>query len=99
MTYLKLYISDEASKWFIEEMEPEEGDMIRFYARYGGSSPLHEGFSLGVTIDQPMEPSVMLEENGLTFFVEEKDVWYFSGHDLYVDVDPKRNELSYRYEN
>lgn len=95
---MKIHISDEAKKWFLDEMDAEPGDMVRFYARYGGSSPLHEGFSMGVMIDQPMEAAVETKVNGITFFIEEKDVWYFSGYDLHVSVDETKNELSYRYE-
>lgn len=95
---MKIFISDEAKKWFKDEMYAEPGDMVRFYARYGGSSPLHEGFSLGVMIDQPMEATVTEQHDGITYYIEEKDVWYFSGHDLYVSVDETKNELSYRYE-
>jgi len=95
---MKIFISGEAKKWFTDEMDAEPGDHVRFYARYGGSSPLHEGFSLGVMMDQPIEAAVEEQLDGITFFIEEKDLWYFSGHDLHVSVDESKNELSYRYE-
>ena len=94
---MNIILSDQAMDWFKEEMEAHSGDTIRFYARYGGSSPLHEGFSLGVTKEEPMEPSVKFTNQGILFYIEERDVWYFDGHDLHVDVDPKLQELAYSY--
>lgn len=46
---MEIRLSEKALTWFKQEMEVEKGDFIRFYARYGGSSPFHEGFSLGMT--------------------------------------------------
>ncbi|KUP08225.1 hypothetical protein Q73_06810 [Bacillus coahuilensis m2-6] len=94
---MNIYISQEASNWFQHEMEAENGDTVRFFARYGGSSALHEGFSLGVTKDTPEDPGVTHLENDVTYFIEEKDIWYFDGHDLYVEFDQDRNELYYEY--
>ncbi|WP_144509811.1 HesB/YadR/YfhF family protein [Bacillus sp. FJAT-22090] len=94
---MKIFISPEAEIWFQNEMEAEAGDTIRFYARYGGSSAVQDGFSLGVTKDKPFEPSVTIKIADMLFFIEERDEWYFDGHDLYVDVDPKLEELAYTY--
>ena len=94
---MKVYISEEAQKWFKQEMEAVPGDTIRFYVRYGGSSPLHEAFSLGMTKDAPFEPAVTVMHNEVMYFIEERDEWYFNGHDLYVDVQTNTNELEYSY--
>lgn len=83
--------------WFQEEMEAKAGDKIRFYARYGGTSPLHDGFSIGMTMDTPVIPSVTLMLENILFFIEERDEWFFDGHDLYVNLDLKLDELSYTY--
>lgn len=94
---MKINISTDALKWFHEEMEADKGDKIRFYARYGGASPMHEAFSLGVTKDTPFEPSVTLMHEDIMFFIEERDEWYFNGHDLYVTFNDQSNELEYSY--
>ena len=62
---LKIVISDEAHRWFKDEMEAKSGESIRFFARYGGSSQLHDGFSLGVTKEQPDELAVKTEHDGV----------------------------------
>lgn len=94
---VKIFISSDALKWFQEEMEAKAGDKIRFYARYGGSSPLHDGFSIGMTMDIPVIPSVTVTIENILFFIEERDEWFFADHDLYVDVDPELEELAYTY--
>ena len=47
---MEIVIKEDALNWFKTEMEVISGDAIRFYARYGGSSPFHEAFSLVVII-------------------------------------------------
>ncbi|MEI4768122.1 hypothetical protein WAX74_00415 [Psychrobacillus sp. FJAT-51614] len=94
---MKIFVSTDALQWFQEEMEAQAGDNIRFYARYGGTSPINEGFSLGMTKDTPVIPSVTVTIENIIFFIEEKDEWFFNGHDLYVDVDTKLKELAYSY--
>ncbi len=97
MPDLKIVVSNEAVNWFKEEMEAVPGDSIRFFARYGGASPLHEGFSLGVTKENPDEVAVEKEIDGIRYYIEYRDKWYFLEHDLHVDLDSKVNELVYSY--
>lgn len=94
---MNIVISDNALAWFQEEMEAVSGEYIKFFARYGGSSPLHDGFSMGITKELPDEIAAVSEIRGIRFYVEERDLWFFDGHDLHVDVDTARNELSFRY--
>ncbi|WP_335868963.1 HesB/YadR/YfhF family protein [Bacillus sp. 2205SS5-2] len=94
---MDIYISTDAKKWFKREMELSDGDYIRFYVRYGGSSPLHEGFSLGLSKEEPLDLSVKKADDGVTYFIDEKDVWYFDGHDLYVEFNEELDEPRYEY--
>ncbi|WP_318614573.1 HesB/YadR/YfhF family protein [Sporosarcina sp. YIM B06819] len=95
---MKIILSTEALHWFTEEMAAKTGDSIKFFARYGGASPLHAGFSLGVRMEEPDEAAVQTEHNGVQFYIERRDEWYFQGHDLHVNVDPTVDELIYSYE-
>lgn len=94
---MNISFSDDALQWFKEEMQIEEGDFIRFYVRYGGSSPLHDSFSLGVNKEEPIDVGAKTSIEGTTFFVEENDLWFFSGHDLFVNFNEKLEEPSYEY--
>lgn len=95
---MNIVLSDDALKWFTEEMEAVSGDYIKFFARYGGSSPLHDGFSLGIMKELPDELVVETVMSGIHFYIENRDHWFFDGHDLHVTVDLKLNELVYSYE-
>ena len=95
---MEIKLSKEAMQWFRQEMEVESGDYIRFYARYGGSSPFHEGFSLGMTREQPHEIGVETVIDDIHFFIEKSDEWFFNEHHLLVDVNATNDELSYSYE-
>lgn len=94
---MQIIITDAALKWFTEEMDAEKGNMVRFFVKYGGSSPIQEGFSLGVTIDTPHESGAQTEKNGLIFFVEEEDLWYFDDYNLKVNVNEEIEELAFSY--
>ncbi|MEW4325659.1 HesB/YadR/YfhF family protein [Rossellomorea marisflavi] len=94
---MKIHLSDEALAWFKDEMLVDEGEYVRFYVRYGGSSPLHDSFSLGVSKEEPIEAVETLKKADRTFFIEERDLWFFDGHDLFVEFDSKRQEPVYEY--
>lgn len=95
---MEIKLSKEAIEWFQKEMEVENGDYIRFYARYGGSSPFHEGFSLGMNREQPHEMGIETVIHDIHFYIEKADEWFFNEHHLVVDVDVTNDELSYSYE-
>ncbi|MBB6446400.1 HesB/YadR/YfhF family protein [Bacillus benzoevorans] len=94
---MKIVISERASQWFKEEMELKQGDYVRFYIQFYGSSPVQETFSLGFTKDEPIDMAASTLAEGIIFFVEESDLWYFAGHDLHVDYHEKKDEIEYQY--
>ncbi|MBO0993007.1 HesB/YadR/YfhF family protein [Bacillus sp. SD088] len=94
---MEIKLTDRAAKWFESEMSLHSGDFVRFYVRYGGSSPIQQGFSLGVNKEEPMDPGIEMIKNGITYFVETRDVWYFDQYDLVVDYDEKQDEPIYDY--
>lgn len=93
---MNITISPEALQWFKKDMEATPNDMVRFFARYGGDSKLHEGFSIGVTIEQPDEAVIQTVEDDITFYIEARDLWYFKDYDLHVDVSG--SEIVYSHE-
>lgn len=94
---MNIIVSEEAFAWFTREMEAEAGDYIRFYARYGGSSKFHEGFSLGMNRELPHEIGVETIVDGIHFYIEARDKWFFNEHDLHVHVNTALDELTYEY--
>lgn len=94
---MKIHISNEAAAWYKEEMLLKDGDYIRFFARYGGHSTVQQGYSLGLSNEQPNDIGVEEKKDGVTYYVEDKDLWYFDNNDLFVDFNPKIKEPEFRY--
>lgn len=95
---MQLKISDQAAAWYQSEMELKEGSSIRFFVRYGGCSTVQKGFSLGVSNEQPeAEVGAQTMKNGTTFYILEKDLWYFDGHDLIVEYNENFGEPEFSY--
>ena len=95
---MKIVISPDALKWFKEEMDLQPGDKIKFFSKIYGSSPVQRGYALGFTKDnEPLSKSVSTVLDGIEFYVEETDEWFFDGHDLHVDYNPDIDELQFNY--
>jgi uncharacterized protein YneR len=93
---MEIHVSNEAAAWYKEEMKLNNGGFIRFFARYGGQSTMHQGYSLGISTDEPHDLAVKEEKIGITYYIEEKDLWYFDEQDLYVDFNPTLREPEFR---
>lgn len=95
---MQIIIDPAALQWFKREVGTGAGDEIKFYARYGGSSPVQDGFSLGFTAGEtPINMAVRKEVDGMLFYIEESDLWYFDGHDLHVVYNEGLDEIEYKY--
>lgn len=92
---MQITITKPAIKWFQKEIGLKEGDSIRFYARYGGFGGVHKGFSLAMEKMDPVNPGAETVENGIRFFVEESDIWYFDGKDLRIKYSRKFDEIEF----
>ena len=95
--WVKILISDQALEWFKREVQVEAGQSIRFYTKIYGTSPIREGYALGFTVDTDLENAVETTKEGITFYVEERDLWFFEGYDLLVGYDEKLDEVAYEY--
>lgn len=94
---MKIHITDDAAFWYKNEMLLNEGDYVRFFARYGGCSTVQQGFSLGISKEEPFQAGIQTTKDGITYYIEEKDLWYFDEHDLVVDFNRDANEPEYVY--
>ncbi|WP_221564691.1 HesB/YadR/YfhF family protein [Alkalihalobacillus sp. TS-13] len=94
---MEFTITQPAVQWFIKELDLSEGDNIRFFARVGGCSTVQSGYSLGISKEEPVEAGETFESDGITFFIENKDLWYFKDHDLKIKYSRKYDEISYDY--
>lgn len=94
---MKIEISKEALNWFKSEMAIPEGKGIHFYGKVYGNTNVHEGFSVGISVDQPETPLYQETIGDILFFTEENDAWFFGDYDLIVDYNKKLEEPSYTF--
>lgn len=84
---MKIHITDEALQYFKNEMEAQSGDTIRFFAKYGGSTDLTQGFSVGVHMEKVERAAVEEVVDGIHFVVSDQDDWLFQGQDVKVSIE------------
>lgn len=48
--------------------------------------------------EDPIEPVAQTTVDGITFFVEDQDIWYFDGHNLTVDINEEADEPMFMIE-
>ena len=94
---MKLTVTPKALEWFKHEIELEKEMGIRFFGKVYGKTQVHDGFSIGMSVDRPEHPLVAETVDGLLFFIEESDDWFFKGYDLKVDYNEKLDEPKYEF--
>ncbi|GEL78438.1 HesB/YadR/YfhF family protein [Tenuibacillus multivorans] len=93
---MNIHIEDQAIEWFMDEMDLDEGDVVRFYPKYGGTSVFQDGFSVAMDLSRANKPTVETEKQNISFQIDEKDVWFFKDQDLYIGL--KGGEVAYSNE-
>lgn len=94
---MKLTITPKAQEWFKRELELAEGQGIKFYGKVYGKTQVHDGFSVGMSVDIPESPLVETKLEDQLFYIEEADEWFFKGYDLVVDYDAELDEPKYEF--
>lgn len=95
---MKLTITPNAQNWFKKEIGPTQETGIRFYGKIYGKTEVHDGFSIAMSVESPEEPIIKEQIDGITYFIEETDDWFFKGYDLLVDYDAEMDEPIYKFE-
>ena len=90
---MKMTVTQPALEWFQSEWGFKSGDYVRVFVRYGGNSTIHEGFSLGIAKEEPKEIGMFATIEGITFYMEQDDVWYVNDKELTIDYQQKTDEL------
>lgn len=94
---MKITVLDNAHQWFKNELEIAPGGYVHFFGKYGGSTNVHTGFSTGMSLEEPTKTLVELNKDGITYYVNENDEWFFSNYDLTVDYDKNKDEPVYTF--
>ncbi|WZU01955.1 Fe-S cluster assembly protein HesB [Erysipelothrix sp. D19-032] len=80
---MKLTITNEAAKWYIEEMGLVPGDSIKFFGKVYGP---HGGFSFAIAKEEPTNPLMLITEEGVNFYVEQFDEWFFNDKEVNIKM-------------
>lgn len=98
---MKITLSKQAIQWFETKFPLNEGEAVRFFGKTYGKTEVHEGFSVGLELDNPENTDDILasiEVNNRTYFIAKEDDWFFSDYDLTIGLDDQFNEPSYHFE-
>lgn len=90
---MNLNVSKEAAQWYKSEMHLEEGDSIKFFGKVYGKN----GFSIALAKMEPTKSLLEVTVEGITFYVEKTDSWFFEDTDLKVTLDPDLKEPNYDF--
>ncbi|MBB6448580.1 uncharacterized protein YneR [Geomicrobium halophilum] len=90
---MQIHITQPAIRYFHEEFDLNKGKSIRIFARYGGLNQVINGFSIGISIDQPKAQDIKKEIDGLSFFIAQQDLWLFKDQKLEIKYSRKQEEI------
>ncbi len=71
---MKLTVTPKAQKWFDSEIDLPETYGIRFFGKVYGKTEVHDGFSIGMSVEQPEHPVKKVEMDGTLFFLSRKQM-------------------------
>jgi len=67
------------------------------FPQYAGFGQKHKGYSLAFSVENPANIGFTKEVNGITFYVEGNDAWFFEDTETYLSFDDFLNELQITY--
>lgn|SRR5690606_19110390 len=93
---MSFQITDEAAKWYKDEMGLEEGDYVKFFLKiYGGIKTDHPNYFLGLSVGKDGEVGESIVIDGITFYFSQKDVWFLKEYDMKVVMG--NEEVEYQF--
>lgn len=90
---MNLVVEQPAASWYKTEMELADGDAVRIFVRLGGCGSVHPGLSLGVMKDVPRTAGLRHVAEGITFYIEDDNLWYLENKELRISFDKKNEEI------
>ncbi|MFC0301087.1 HesB/YadR/YfhF family protein [Virgibacillus soli] len=94
---MNISVTEKAHAWFKKEFDLENGDGIRFFGKLYGKTAVHDNYSLGMQYAQPNDVLAQVDVDGVIYFIEKSDEWFFSGYDFHVDYDENADEPLYSF--
>ncbi|MCM2533784.1 hypothetical protein NDK43_17050 [Neobacillus pocheonensis] len=94
---MMISIDEKAFTWFKKEFVFDKSFSIRMFPQYAGFGQENKGFSLAFAAETPTNAGFIKEVNGITFYVEGNDVWFFEETETYLSADDLFDELQINY--
>lgn len=90
-------IDERAATWFTKEFELKKPFSIRMFPQYAGFGIKHKGYSLAFSAETPGNVGYKNQLNGITFFVDVNDVWFFNDTETSLTADDLHDEILVTY--
>nr|WP_263328455.1 hypothetical protein [Neobacillus sp. Marseille-Q6967] len=90
-------IDEKAASWFTKEFEFTKPLAIRMYPQYSGFGEKHKGYMLAFSAETPTNAEFTQKINGITFYVEGNDIWFFEDTETYLSVNSPLDEIQITY--
>lgn len=92
-----ILINEKAVAWFSKEFDLNKPLSIRMFPRYSGFGQKNKEYSLGFSAEIPTSAGYKQELNGITFYYEENDAWFFEDTETYLSMsDTDELEISFK---
>ncbi len=90
-------IDEKAAFWFKKEFAYTDSIWIRMFPQYAGFGAQNKGYSLAFSAETPANAGYSKEVNGITFFIEGNDVWFFEETETHLSINEYLDELHVTY--
>jgi uncharacterized protein YneR len=86
-------IDQGAAKWFSKEFEINKPFNVRMFPQYSGFGEKHKGYSLAFSAEAPSNMGYTQEVNGINFYIEGNDVWFFEDTETLLSFNEQLDEI------
>ncbi|RSD25535.1 HesB/YadR/YfhF family protein [Mesobacillus subterraneus] len=94
---MTILIDQHAYKWFEKEFDTPKPFYIRLYPQYAGFGDKNKGYSLAFALETPAIAAQQQEIDGITFYVESNDIWFFDDTDVEIKFNDHDGEIFAAY--
>lgn len=94
---MTISIDQNAYKWFEKEFETPKPFFIRLYPQYAGFGDKNKGYSLAFSLETPAIAAQQQEIDGITFYVESNDTWFFDETHVEIKYSDAAQEIFAAY--
>lgn len=92
-------VTEEAARWYKDEMDLESGDYVQFFIKiYGGIPTGQPNYFLGLSVGKANNISVKETVEGITFFFNDRDAWFIEEQDMKVVKNEEDEETTFIFE-